>query len=149
MSGAVTIGVVGHGRARGAFSGLAIAGLFWCSATLVAAVLAAGPAGASTCPEDGVARTEVHATLQLVPFGPTCRHERVDPFGEPYDEVEVDAPAPVWRTALAAGALTGVIGVAGLIGTRREGRADDGDGRSAEDDEREAVGAGSTSDPRR
>ncbi|UDY36987.1 hypothetical protein [Dermatobacter hominis] len=139
---------MGHGRARGAFSGLAIAGLVWCTATLLAAVVAAGPAGASTCPHDGLARTEVRAELQLVPFGPTCRHERIDPFGTPYDDVEVDPPEPVWRTALAAGALTGLVGAAGLVGTRR-----DDDGADAEaggeggadpgtDREREPVAAG-------
>jgi hypothetical protein len=99
--------------------GLAIAGLVWCSAIVVAAVVAAGPAGSATCADDGVERTTVTARLQFVPFGPTCVHERIDPFGEPYDEVEVDPPEPVWRTALAAGALTGVIGLGGVIATRR------------------------------
>jgi hypothetical protein len=113
---------VGSGRARAAYTGLAVAGLAWCAATLVAALLAVGPAAATTCPTDVAERTEVRAELQVVPFGPTCRHERSDPFGEPYDDV-VDAPEPVWRTALVAGGLTGAVGVAGLISTRRSSRS--------------------------
>ena len=147
-SGAVTIGVVGSGRARAAYMGLAVAGLLWCVATLVAAAVAVGPAGATTCPDPGLERTTVSASFQLVPFGPACRHEHTDPFGEPYDRVDVDPPAPVWRTALGAGALTGLVGAAGLVATTRPGAATQ---REGDDDsrEREPVGGGSGVNRRR
>ncbi len=147
-SGAVTIGVVGSGRARAAYMGLAVAGLFWCVATLGAAVLAVGPAGSSTCPDPGMERTTVSASLQVVPFGPACRHEHTDPFGAPYDRVDVDPPAPVWRTALGAGALTGLVGVAALVATRRPGAATQREGDDGSR-EREPVGGGSGVNRRR
>ena len=65
-------------RGTAVFAGLLGAGLLWVTATVVAALLAVGPVRSMACPSGGGFVHSDRVTLQVLPFGPTCRLEERD-----------------------------------------------------------------------
>lgn len=111
-------------RGTAVYAGLLGAGLLWVTATVVAAVLAVGPVRSMACPSGGGFVHSDRVTLQVLPFGPTCRLEERDQVGAGLGTWVSVGPAPTWSRALLAGAVTALVGAAGLVlAPRRRGHS--------------------------